>query len=215
MWYLSLDESGDLGFDFTNRKPSNFFTVCILATSSRDSYYGIRNAAKKTLRRKVNKGGKAKRLKSELKGTDTSLTVKKYFYQQVSPLRFGIYALTLNKRRVYKELTHNKERTYNYIARMVLDQIPFEKAGNRVQLTIDRSKGRFEIKEFNHYIIRALEGRLQPSVPLNIDHSASNEDAYLQAVDLFPWGIFRKYEREDPEWLSVFEEKVQFEGRYL
>ena len=24
MWYLYLDESGDLGFDFVNKKPSRF-----------------------------------------------------------------------------------------------------------------------------------------------------------------------------------------------
>ncbi len=30
MWYLYLDESGDLGFDFVNKKPSKFFTITIL-----------------------------------------------------------------------------------------------------------------------------------------------------------------------------------------
>ncbi len=27
MWNLYLDESGDLGFDFVNKKPSKFFTI--------------------------------------------------------------------------------------------------------------------------------------------------------------------------------------------
>ncbi len=31
MLYLYLDESGDLGFDFINKKPSSFFTICVLA----------------------------------------------------------------------------------------------------------------------------------------------------------------------------------------
>jgi len=31
MWYLYLDESGDLGFDFVHKKPLNFFTVTIPA----------------------------------------------------------------------------------------------------------------------------------------------------------------------------------------
>ncbi|MHB8144007.1 MAG: DUF3800 domain-containing protein [Thermoleophilia bacterium] len=215
MWYLSLDESGDLGFDFVNKKPSKFFTVCILATSSRDSYQGIRKAAKLTLRRKVNKGGRAKVLKGELKGVETSFETKSYFYRQVSSLRFGIYALTLNKRRVYEELAQNKERTYNFVARKVLDQIPFEQADDRVQLTIDKSKGRFEIRDFDSYIVRALESRLQPKVPLNIEHLTSHEEAYLQAADLFAWGISRKYERGDTKWFEVFEEKVLFEEQYL
>ena len=30
MLHLFLDESGDLGFDFVNKKPSKFFTITIL-----------------------------------------------------------------------------------------------------------------------------------------------------------------------------------------
>jgi len=30
MWYLYMDESGDLGFDFVNKKPSKFFTITIV-----------------------------------------------------------------------------------------------------------------------------------------------------------------------------------------
>ena len=125
MWYLFLDESGDLGFDFVNKKPSKFFTICILATSEQASYYGIRNAVKKTLRRKVNKGGRAKQLKCEIKGTNTTLKTKQYFYALVGKFKFGVFAITLNKRRVYERLTLEKERIYNFIARHVLDKIPY------------------------------------------------------------------------------------------
>lgn len=147
MWYLFLDESGDLGFDFVNKKPSRFFTICVLATSSRDSYIGIRNSIKRTRRRKINKRGKARNLKNEIKGTQTSLPAKSYFYKKVSGLRFGIYAVTLNKKGVYNELASDKARVYNYISRLVLDEIPFEQADDRIQLYIDRSKGSFEIRE--------------------------------------------------------------------
>jgi len=37
MWFLYLDESGDLGFDFVNRKPSKFFTITILAIKGIDN----------------------------------------------------------------------------------------------------------------------------------------------------------------------------------
>lgn len=215
MWYLFLDESGDLGFDFVNKRPSRFFTICVLATSSRDSYIGIRNGVKRTLRRKINKRGKARDYKHEIKGTQTSLEAKGYFFKQVSRLRFGIYAVTLNKRRVYDELARDKARVYNYISRLVLDEIPFEQADDRIQLYIDRSKGSCEIREFNDYIVRQLEGRIQPRVPLNIDHLGSHEEAALQAVDMFANGIFRKYEFGDSRWFEVFEEKVLLERQFL
>ncbi len=215
MWYLCLDESGDLGFDFVNKKPSRYFTICLLATSDPKAYYTIRRAIRGTLRRKVNKGGRAKRLKSEIKATETTVEAKRYFYEQVADLKFGIYALTLNKRRVFERLTREKERVYNFVTRLVLDQIPFERADTPVQLLVDRSKGKAEIADFNTYIFRQLQGRLDPKVPLHIDHVSSEQEPALQAADLFAWGIFRKYERKDTRWLEVFREKVRFDRLYL
>jgi hypothetical protein len=39
-----------------------------------------------------------------------------------------------------------------------------------------------------------LEALIPPQVLLTINHSFSHEDKLLQAIDLFAWGIFRKYE---------------------
>jgi hypothetical protein len=213
MWYLYLDESGDLGFDFEKKRPSNFFTICILATSSRDSFLKIGQAVRKTLRRKLNKPKTQKIY--ELKGTSTSLAIKKYFWQHVADCQFAIYAMTLNKRRVYKNFAQKKDRVYNFIARQVIDHIPFEKASSRIQIVVDKSKGKPEIADFNNYIFRQLEGRISPDIPVNIDHLSSLDDAVLQAVDLFVWGIFRKYERNDKEWYDVFREKILFDKQYL
>jgi hypothetical protein len=215
MWHLFLDESGDLGFDFVNKKPSHYFTVCILAVSEPDSYYGIRKAVRTTLRRKVNHGKKGLPFHEELHATETTLPVKKYFYDKVKPLKFSIYSLTLNKLQLFEQLTHDKERIYNFLARQTLDRIPLEKATDWVQLTVDKSKGKREIKEFNEYIIQQLKGKLNPSVPLSINHLDSREDAGLQAVDLFAWGILRKYEKKDFEWFNYYEEKVRLDELYL
>lgn len=213
MWYLYLDESGDLGFDFVNKKPSRFFTVCILATSQRESFLKIRQAVRKTIRRKLNKPKRNKI--QELKGTNTTLAVKRYFYQQIEDVTFGLYSMTLNKRRVYERLTYEKDRVYNFIARKVLDQIPFEKASSRVQVVIDKSKSKPEIVEFNNYIFQQLEARLDPKVSMNIDHLISHQDAVLQATDLFTWGVFQKYERKNEEWYQVFKKKALFDELYL
>ena len=145
MWYLYLDESGDLGFDFENKTPSQYFTVTILALRTPVNNRSLINAVKKTLRRKVNPKRKRKRTTPELKGSRTSLEVKEYFFRQVSGIRFAIYSLTLNKRRLYPELQYKKEITYNYLARLILDEIPFEHAQTRVSLIMDRRKTPREI----------------------------------------------------------------------
>ncbi len=37
-------------------------------------------------------------------------------------------------RREFERLAREKERTYNFIARLVLDQVPFERVEDQVQL---------------------------------------------------------------------------------
>lgn len=167
MWDLYLDESGDLGFDFVNKKPSKFFTVTILALSCHDANRQMIKAVKTTLRRKLNSSKHQKRLAHELKGTGTTIEVKKYFYEKIKSTKFGIYSITLNKKKVFEKLSKEKTRVYNYIARRVLDQIPFEKNnGDRVELVLDKSMAKPEIAEFNSYIRRQLEGRLSPNMAL-------------------------------------------------
>lgn len=209
MWYLYLDESGDLGFDFVNKKPSKFFTICVLLVQGFEANRQICGAVKKTIKRKMNNTN------MEIKGSKTSITVKKYFYNKVSNSDFKLYTLTLNKKRVYSSLVNEKERVYNYIARLVIEKIPFEKAGVRVELIADRCKCKPEIEEFNSYIIRYVQSKLDPKVPLSIYHRTSHEDRGLQAVDVFTWGVFRKYEKKDIEWYSVYKDKIAEDSLYL
>lgn len=216
MWYLYLDESGDLGFDFVNKKPSKFFTVAILALQGIENNRRLSKAVKVTLRRKLNPPPKRRRLIEELKGEGTDLSIKQYFYNRVDDIEFALYSVTLNKLRVYKRLAKDKSRVYNFIARQVLDHIPFEKAHKvRIVLTIDKSKGKRGIKEFDRYIIRQLKGRVNSNIPFDIYHEDSKKIGGLQSVDMFAWGIHRKYELKDDEWYKIFKHKIALDKQYL
>ena len=210
MWYLYLDESGDLGFDFVNKKPSKFFTVLVLATD-RENNRKIIKAAKITLRRKFKKKQQAE----ELKGSKCPLDVKKYFYGQIKNVDFSLYAITLNKIRVYEKLRKDKERVYNFIARLVLDKIILGGAALKVEIIVDKSKTKQNIFEFNQYILREIKSKFNPDVPLNVYHLDSKQNLGLQAADLFCWGIFRKYEKKDIFWYEAFKEKIIFDEQYL
>lgn len=215
MWWLYMDESGDLGFDFVNKKPSRFFTLCILATSCHETTIAFKRAVKRTIRRKLNPPGKRTRWVEELKGSRTTLEIKKYAWRMIEDSQFGVYCLTLNKRRVYERLTRDKERIYNYVARLVVDRIPFEKATGNVQLIVDRSKGQKEIAEFNRYIASALEGRIAPNIAFDLTHEDSRVWPGLQLADMFAWGVFQKYERQNEKWFSVFRGKVLCDEQFL
>lgn len=214
MWYLYLDESGDLGFDYVNKRPSKFFTILILAIK-REYNRQLINSVKHTLKRKLNRKRNKKRTIQELKATSTTLGIKKYFFKQVERLPFALFCLTLNKRKVYERLTREKERVYNYVARLVLDQIRFENADQQVELIVDRSKSQKQIREFNEYIINQLKARINPKVPLNINHENSIVYKGLQAADLFSWGVFRKYEKQKCDWFDVFKGKVKLDEQFL
>lgn len=106
MVYLYLDESGDLGFDFFAKKPSKYFTVTVMLVQGIENRKKIAKAVKRTLQNKFPKQ------KTELKGSKQSIEIKRYFYRHVESVSFEIYALTLNKRRVYDYLSQKKDRGF-------------------------------------------------------------------------------------------------------
>lgn len=212
MLYLYLDESGDLGFDFVNKKPSEYFTICVLAIHGAENNHAFTKAVKNVIRRKLRKARSGQVL--ELKGARTTLDAKKLLYRKVEEIPFALYATTLNKRGAYTRLSEDKERIYNYLARLTLEKVDFENTGVRVIITVDRSKSRVEIERFNSYIIAQLKGILNPRVPLEIYHIPSEQSAPLQATDLFAWGISRKHERGDAAWFEVFKPKLRLDSEF-
>lgn len=212
MWNLYLDESGDLGFDFVNKKPSNFFVITILAVRTRENEQKLKSAIKRTLK-KVNYKRKRTRL-NELKGSQLDLRYKRYLVDKFD-FPHAIYSIILNKRKVFEHLANDKSRVYNYIARLLIEKLPFEKADISINFFIDKCKTKPEIDDFNKYIESHLEGRLSPNVNLDILHENSTNISGLQAVDIFSYGIFRKYEKKDLEWYDLFERKIVFEELYF
>lgn len=69
--HLYLDESGDLGFDFENKKPSRFFVITLLIANEKSAIKIINKAVTKTLDKKINHKHKKSRIISELKGNNT------------------------------------------------------------------------------------------------------------------------------------------------
>ena len=68
----------------------------------------------------------------------------------------------------------------------------------------------------NFDMLRVTMDTILPlNVPFNISHIRSHESYGIQAVDLFCWGIYRKYVHHDEEWYDVFQDKIVYEQRFL
>ncbi len=211
---IFLDESGDLGFDFSKPKTSGKFVITLLVCENAEAIEGFRRGVRRTLKNKLNN---RKNKSQELKGTNTTQVIKEYFYRHISSDGWQIYSVILNKSRVYDNLRTKlgKKKLYNFLARFLLEKIDLSKAGNTVNLIMDRCKNKEEIKDFNSYVENQLQGLLPLDIPLFITHELSHNNSGLQAVDLFCWGIFRKHEGEDEEWYRVYQSAIVYEGEYL
>lgn len=138
----------------------------------------------------------------ELKGSNTTLKIKEYFFKQLPDTGWKIYTVVLNKKGIYKYLRNSfeKKRLYNYLAKFLLEKIKFTNNIERVDLYIDKCKNRPEINDFNQYIQTYLLGSLPFSTQLNIMHERSEHNFGIQATDLFCWGVARKYSHLECEW---------------
>lgn len=214
---IYLDESGDLGFDFENKRPSKKFVITLLVCESGAVTRGFRIAVRRTLKNKLNCGKKGNRIVQELKGTGTTLAIKRYFYRQVPKSGWQVYTVAVNKERVHEHLQTKpgKQKLYNYISRFLLEKVSLENVRNAVTLVVDRSKNKNEISDFNQYLKNQLDALLPLDVPVNFYHEHSYENAGLQAVDLFCWGVFRKYEHGDYDWYREYGARIAFETEYL
>ena len=211
MWWLYLDESGCLGFDFSKQGTSKYFTICIVATTHRETNNRFKLAVAVTLRNKINRKQNPKRIENELKGSKMSLPYNKYVWDKIKDSTFLIYAITINKQNVSSRLRKNPSTLYNDIAKLVIDKLPFELAPEIIEFIIDRSKGKSELKDFNDSLSKYIDSQIKSNVKINISHLPSEASPGLQMADLFSNGIYSKYEHGNSDWYSCFAEKCRFE----
>ncbi|TDY02866.1 DUF3800 domain-containing protein [Thiohalophilus thiocyanatoxydans] len=152
--FIYLDESGDLGFDYGDKRPSEKFVITLLVCDNRAAVNSFKAAVRKTLRNKINHKSKNKRVAEELHATHDALTIKAYFYQKIRSQDWRIYAVALNKRRVYDYLTSKsgRKKLYNFLANFLLKQIDLSAANPAVTMVVDKSKNKAEIEDFNQYL---------------------------------------------------------------
>lgn len=207
--YVFLDESGDLGFDFNKRRTSRFFVITLLATQD---FNTVASAIKRTLRAKLRQKKKTRHV-GELKGSATTLSIKNYFHQQmIRGTDWYLHSIILDKSMLLdRAIRQNTHHLYNVLAQNILRGIAVPTAEQVVHLHVDRSKEQNEIKIFDHFVRSSLEARLPVGCTLNIDHLRSQDSPGLQAVDLFCYGIARKYEQHDIVWYSIFQERIKQE----
>jgi hypothetical protein len=99
MAYIFMDESGDLGFDFTKVKTSRHFVVTFLLMPDEGTVRAARKIVKKVVRT-MSKRGRRKHT-GVLHAHKESPAIRRRLLAEVAKLDIGIFTIVLNKQRVY------------------------------------------------------------------------------------------------------------------
>lgn len=211
MLFVYLDESWCLWFDFENKKPSEFFTITVVVAKWLKSHRAIKKEVEIVIKRKINTKSKSSRIVNEIKGSRTSLQIRKYLFKRVSNIDFEIYSITFNKRNVNQDLQRNPARLYNYFVKQLIDRIDLSIAESKITIVLDKSKSKEQIRDCNTYLIRHIESRIPLEIGIDVIHEDSVVIKQLQLADVFCYGFYEKYNKNNLDWCKVFEPKIMYD----
>jgi hypothetical protein len=205
MAYIFLDESGDLGFDWSKKKTSKYFVVTFLFIESKRPL--------SLLVKKMFKGFTKKELKHHpgiLHAYKEKPKTRIKMLTHLNQHDVSVLAICLNKKKVYTQLRDEKHVLYNYISNILLDRIITKKLipiDKPIQLIAARREtNKFLNENFKEY----LKQRVQEShkLDLSVHIKTLHEEKGLQVVDLASWSIYRKLEHDDASYTALFESKI-------
>lgn len=205
MAYIYLDESGDLGFDFTKKKTSSYFVVTFLFV---DNPRPVGKIIQKTFGSFTKKQVKAHG--GTLHAYKESPKTRQRILTSLNHKDIAILSIYLNKRKVYTKLQDEKQVLYNYITNILLDRIMTRKLvplDKRIELVASRrDTNKFLNDNFKSY----LEDQVSRNHKLDIHVSIKtpHEEKCLQIVDMASWTLFRKREHGDESYYNLIKSKV-------
>jgi hypothetical protein len=199
MKFIFLDESGELGF---GGKSSNYFIITLMSCDEGE-LPAIRRIMKRVREKLIKK--KLKRL-PELKGNNSSSKVRKEVLERFTKIKAEIFTIILKKSKIYEYLKDKKDKLYNYLSNLILNECSFDTA--EVFLIVDRSKSNRSLREdFDRYIKSEIS-KNNSSCNLNILHQNSQKEQCLQVLDFVSWAIFRNYEYNDSVYFDIIKSKI-------
>ena len=210
MLYLFLDESGDLGFNFRNKRTSKFFIVTILATTSKRSIEKLVSKTYLSIKRRKQKSGTLHAFR------ETPIT-RLRLLKGLADKDCTVMTLYLNKKRVYTKLTDEKVVLYNYLTNILLDRIMNKRLINTkvdsvTLIASQRETNKFLNENFKNYLCN--QTNLKHKLNITVSIKTPYQEKCLQAVDFASWAIFRKHEYDDDSYYQLFK-SIIVEENYL
>lgn len=205
MAYIFLDESGDLGFDFSKKKTSKYFVISFLFVANKTPVDRII--------KKVFKHFSKKEIKNHhgiLHCYKEKPKIRQFVLKSIKEKDVSIISIYLNKKKVYTKLQDEKHVLYNYVTNILIDRVCTKKlipTNEPIRLIASRRETN---KFLNHNFCSYIQNQVQNNHKLDIkvEIKPPYEERCLQAVDFICWAIYRKIEHGDDSYVNLIKQKI-------
>lgn len=204
---IFLDESGDLGFDFTKPKTSKFFVItCVFVDKKRP----IEKIPRRIMKSFTEK--ERKRHNGCLHAHKETPRTRLKVLNELANKDVTIVSIYLNKQKVYTSLQDQKHALYNFVTNILLDRVYRGKLVSDKDTQIELIASRRETNKllndgFASYVRNKLRDNHRASISVTI--KTPNQEKGLQVADCACWAIFRNREHGDDTYYNVIKSLVQ------
>ncbi len=201
--FVFIDESGDLGFDFTKKgKPSDFFVVGAIKIGDGKFLNRVIKKHRKGLRKKKEAG-------KEVKFSNTSPTNRGRILEDIAELDLEIFFVYINKRKAYSYIKDDPVRMYSYLLKILAEKCFASAINEETKIVFDMCFPRAQQEALKLYLF-TQNANLFSSKNVEIVHMVSHESNGLSCVD-FACGAMSKKLMGDESYYKIIKDKVKAE----
>ncbi len=202
--YIYLDESVDLGFDFSGGS-TTCFTIAFAILEKPDLLKRCVKKVKMKYRIPIN---------VELKGSITNPQIKLDLLERISKLPIEIHSITVKKENVAQKLRTDTNILYNYMVGLSLAEKILQSQSNfKIIVVVDKRitsiTSGFNFNEYLRYKIW-FEGKRE-DIDLHINQVDSHSSYGIQSIDIITNSIFKKHESNVGQFYDVISGKIRDE----
>ncbi len=205
MAYIFLDESGDLGFDFTKKKTSKVFVVAFLFVNNKGP---VEKIIKKIFRSFTAKERKFHRGALHCYKEQPKTRIK--LLNMLKDKDISIIYIYLNKQKVYTKLQDEKQVLYNYITNILLDRVCTKKIipiDQPIYLVASRREtNKFLNENFKNYLTHQVNKN--HALNIRVEIKTPSAEKCLQIVDFVSWAIYQKHHNDDESYFDIIKQKI-------
>lgn len=209
MAYIFMDESGDLGFDFSKKKTSKNFVIAFLFVKRKEP---IEKIVKKLFRSFTIKERKSHR--GALHCYKETVKIRTKLLSVLSTKDVSIISIYLNKKKVYTQLQNEKHILYNYVTNILLDRICTKNLipkNEPIHLIASRREtNKFLNQNFKDYLTNQVQANHKLNIKIEI--KPPHDEKCLQIVDFVCWSIYRSREHDDNTYYDLIKQKITEEN---